>query len=87
MLALPHPNKQFIVETDAYDGGIGAVLIQDGHPLAYISRALASKHQGLLIYENELLVVVYAVRKWEHYLGPNKFIIKTGHKSLKYLLE
>lgn len=87
VLALPSPEKMFVVETDASGGGIGAVLMQEGHPIAFISKALADKHQGLSVYEKELLAVVHAIKKWDHYLGPRKFLIRTDHGSLKYLLE
>ncbi|WVZ83780.1 hypothetical protein U9M48_030885 [Paspalum notatum var. saurae] len=43
VLALPDFTKPFTVETDAFDKGIGAVLQQDGHPIAYISKALGPK--------------------------------------------
>lgn len=87
VLALPCFDKQFVVETDACGVGIGVVLMQDGHPLAYISRHLKGKQLHLSIYEKELLAVVYAVQKWRHYLLQNHFIIKTDQRSLKYLLE
>ena len=44
VLALPDFSQPFIVETDAFGRGIGAVLMQGGHPLAYISKALSPKH-------------------------------------------
>lgn len=47
VLALPDFSKTFILETDASDKGVGAVLLHDGHPLAYVSRALGPKAQGL----------------------------------------
>lgn len=61
--------------------------MQEGHPLAYISRHLKGKQLYLSIYEKELLAVVFAAQKWHHYLLPSHFVIKTDQRSLKYLLE
>lgn len=72
---------------DACDNGIGAVLLQDQQPLAFISKASAPKHYGLSVYEKELLSVVYAMGKWTHYLTRRHFVIQTDHKSMKFLLE
>ncbi|CAN7067397.1 unnamed protein product [Brassica rapa subsp. trilocularis] len=87
VLALPDFAKTFVVETDASNTGIGAVLMQDGHPICYISRALGPRHQGLSVYEKELLAVVYAVQTWSAYLAHKPFIIKTDQQSLKFLIE
>ena len=87
VLALPDFTQDFIIETDALGTGIGAVLMQKGHPLAYISKALSAKHQGLSMYENELFAIVYAVSKWHQYLSGRHFTIRTDHHSLKYLLQ
>lgn len=87
VLALPLFDHQFVVETDACGHGIGAILMQNGHPLAYISRHLQGKQLHLSIYEKELLAVVYAVQKWRHYLLHAHFVIKPDQRSLKYLLE
>lgn len=87
VLALPNFEKQFTVETDASNTGIGAVLMQDNHPICYISRALGPRHQSLSVYEKELLAVVHAVQTWHAYLAQRPFIIKTDQKSLKYLME
>ena len=63
VLALPNFSEEFIVESDASSQGIGAVLTQNGRPLAYFSKALSAKHQALLVYEKEMLAILVAVKK------------------------
>ena len=75
------------VEVDASGLGLGVVLMQNHHPIAFISRSLNTQQQSLSTYEKELLAIVFAVQKWRHYLLPKKFIIRTYHRSLKYILE
>lgn len=87
VLAMPDFSRPFTVETDASYTGIGAVLMQDGQPLAYLSKALSSKHLGLSTYEKELLAVIMATQKWRTYLLGQKFIIKTDHEALKHFME
>lgn len=87
LLQLPDFSKPFMVETDASYAGLGDVLFQEGHPLAYISKALGVKNLGLSIYEKEFKAILSAVEKWRSYLLHGPFIIKTDQQSLKYLLE
>ncbi|RVW97716.1 Transposon Ty3-G Gag-Pol polyprotein [Vitis vinifera] len=87
VLALPNFSKEFIIKTDASGQGIGAVLMQEGHPIAYISKALSDRFQTLSTYEKEMLAILMAIKKWESYLVDRHFVIKTNHQSLKYLLE
>ncbi|XP_071905809.1 uncharacterized protein [Coffea arabica] len=87
VLRMPDFSKPFVVETDACSKGIGAVLMQEGQPIAYLNKALSPKNLGLSIYEKDLLAVVIAVTKWKHYLLGYHFIIRTDHQSLRFLLE
>lgn len=87
ILALPYYSKTFMVETDASGEGTGVVLMQDGHPIAYISKVLSPKNRCLSTYERELLAVLFAIKHWEHYLLPRHFVIRTDHKRLRFLLE
>lgn len=85
VLALPDFTKTFVIETDTSEKGVGAVLLQDGHPLAYISRALGPKNQVLSTYEKECLAILLAVDQWRPYLHHAEFVIKTDQKSLTRL--
>lgn len=87
VLALPNFQEQFTVETDACIDGIGAVLMQNGQPITYLSKALGEKHRKLPIYEKEFLALIMAVEKWRPYLQRQEFIIKTDHKSLAFLKD
>jgi len=87
VLALPNFQEQFTVETDACGDGIGAVLMQKGQPIAYLSKALGDKHTRLSIYEKEFLALIMVVEKWRPYLQRQEFLILTDHKSLSYLNE
>ncbi|WOH09911.1 hypothetical protein DCAR_0729371 [Daucus carota subsp. sativus] len=87
VLAVPIFEETFVIETDASKKGIGAVLMQRNHPLAFISRSLGPKWQKLSVYEKELLAIVFPVQKWEQYLSDGHFIIRTDQKSLKWLLQ
>lgn len=87
VLAMPNFSKPFVLETDACDKGMGAVLMQKGRPLAFLSKPFSSKQLGLSTYEKEFLAILMAISKWRPYLQNSHFIIKTDHESLKHLLE
>ncbi|KAI3756033.1 hypothetical protein L1987_55845 [Smallanthus sonchifolius] len=87
VLALPDLTQTFVVETDASAMGIGAVLMQTHHPLAFISMALSPRQHVFSVYDKELLAILLAIKQWHYYLIVGHFIIKTDQKSLKHLLE
>ncbi|MCO5575734.1 hypothetical protein L7F22_029537 [Adiantum nelumboides] len=85
VLALPDLSKPFEVQCDACGDCLGAVLLQEGHAIAYESR-LSLNDQILGIYEKELLTVLHALDSWKHYLLGTPFILRTDHQSLKYFM-
>lgn len=82
---MPNFSLQFVIETDASAKGIGAVLQQQGHPIAYASKALGIKAQCLSTYEKECLAILMAVEHWRHYLQSSPFLILTDLQSLTHL--
>jgi hypothetical protein len=86
VLAIPDFTKQFVIEIDACDMGIGVVLMQADQPVAFLSKALGPTHQKLSIYEKEFVALII-VERWRPYLQRQEFVIKTDHKSLSYLCE
>lgn len=85
VLALPNFSKPFCIETDACHNGVGAILLQDGHPLAFISKPLGPKTQVLSTYEKECLAILLAMEQWRTYLLHQEFVISTDQKSLIHL--
>jgi hypothetical protein len=87
VLATPDFAKPFVVECDASGIGIGAVLMQDGHPIAFESRKLNKKEELKSTYNKEMLAIMHALAKWRQYLLGSKFSIRSDHNSLQYLLR
>jgi len=87
VLALPDFSKPFTIETDASATGMGAVLMQNSHPVAYLSKALGVKTHALSTYEKECLALIMAVTKWKQYLQHQEFTIITDQRSLIHLGE
>jgi len=87
VLAVPDFSKEFVLETNACDYGIGAVLMQAGHPVAYLSKSLCPRNQTLSVYEKECLAILMAIENWRPYSQHRQFTINTDHRSLLHLTE
>ena len=87
VLRLPDAEKAYTIMSDASDTGVGGVLMQEGHPIAYISRWLNEAETRYSTYEKETLAVIYCLKSWRHYVH-NGLPIKvlTNNRSLKHLL-
>lgn len=67
VLKLPDFSKSFTIECDASRVGLRVLLIQEGQPIAFYSKALKGNTLLLSSYEKELLALVSAVSKWRPY--------------------
>ena len=85
VLKLPDFSQPFEVVVDACGQGIGGILKQEGHPVAYKSRQLRIHEKNYPTHDLELLAVVYALKRWRHYLLGRLFQLVTDHKSLKWI--
>jgi len=63
-LALPNFSLLFHIEIDASGNGISVVQLQNGHPLAFLSRPLSPHNHDLLAYEKEYLAIIMVVDRW-----------------------
>nr|GEZ44303.1 Ty3/gypsy retrotransposon protein [Tanacetum cinerariifolium] len=82
VLALLNLSKEFVVDTDALGFGIGAVLMQEGRPIAYYSQTLGSRAIMKSVYQQELMAILLAIQKWRPYLLGRRFIVRTDQRSL-----
>ncbi|MBW0480923.1 hypothetical protein O181_020638 [Austropuccinia psidii MF-1] len=87
------PSLPTIVETDASDYALGAVLSQVNdsgkHPIAFDSRKLLPAELNYEIHDKELLGIVWAVKRWRAFLLSlsNSFEVLTDHSSLQYFMS
>ena len=85
VLKMPNFDKTFEVIVDACGQGVGGILQQEHHPIAYESRQLRIHEKNYLTHDLELLAVIHALKKWRHYLLGQTFELVTDHKSLKWI--
>ncbi|KAD7479902.1 hypothetical protein E3N88_03038 [Mikania micrantha] len=80
VLHLPDFDKEFVVECDASSDGIGAIVSQAEHPIAYFSKGFTPSTRFKSAYDRELLALVLAVQKWNHYLFGRHFLIRKENR-------
>lgn len=89
VLRCPDFDRPFILQTDASDVGVGAVLLQgtqeDRHPVAYISRKLFPREVRYSTVEKECLAVKWALDTLKYYLLGREFVLETDHKALQWM--
>ncbi|CAJ0927874.1 unnamed protein product [Ranitomeya imitator] len=89
VLVTPDFSSEFVVQTDASDTGVGAVLsqVRDGveHPVLYLSRKLNVHEQRYAVVEKECLAIKWALDSLKYYLAGRKFRLVTDHAPLKWM--
>ena len=90
VLAPPDFNKSWIILTDCSDDTMGACLAQlddNGieRPVAYASATLSDAQQNYGITDKEGLAVVWAVKKWRHFIHGSSALVVTDHSCLRDL--
>ena len=91
ILRQPDSGKEYFVDTDASNVGLGAALLQRGengilHPVAYASRKLTPVEQTYSTREQEALAIIFAIEKFDCYLAGRRFTVVTDHRSLSWLM-
>jgi len=89
--SFPLGDGKFILDTDASNIGIGAVLSQiqgeEEKVIAYFSRVLNKAERNYCVTRRELLAMVDSMKSFRHYLLGCRFMIRTDHFSLKWLMS
>jgi hypothetical protein len=89
VLRAPDFNKEFIVQTDASNFGMGAVLTQkhgnEEHPILYLSKKFSDAERKYCTTEKECAAIIFALKKLHYYLDGRKFQIITDHNPLVWL--
>ena len=92
VLQLPDFSKPFVVQVDASERGLGAILCQkddhgDEHPIVFCSRKLLDRERTLATTEKECLGLVWAIQLLRPYLFGYPFVVETDHNALVWLYK
>lgn len=86
VLSQPDFSQPCILECDASGEGVGVILMQNRHHIAYESHKLRGPKLLYTIYDKEMLVITHALSKFRQYLVGEKFVVRTDHNSLENFL-
>ena len=87
LLRYPEFNKLFTVTVDASNVALGAILTQDGKPIAYASRLLHGPELKYSATDREYLAVVWALKQFRSFVLGRHFNIFTDHKALLHMIK
>ena len=87
LLRFYDPKKQLELSVDASSKGLGSVLLQEGQPLAYASRALTKSQQNYAQIEKETLAIIFGCRKFHQYVYGREVIVESDQKPLQAIFS
>lgn len=88
VLSFFNPTEQIEIETDASKDGLGACLLQNGHPIAFASRSLNKQEIKYAQIEKEMNAIVFACNKFHYYIyGIRNVTLHTDHKPLEAIFK
>jgi hypothetical protein len=85
VLTMLDMEKPFSIYCDTSGQGLGCVLMQDDHVVAYASRQLIKHEEKNLTHDLELAAIVHALKIWRHYIIGKRCEVYSNQKSLKYI--
>jgi hypothetical protein len=85
ILVVPDMEKSFSIYCDASDQGLGCVLMQDGHAVAYASWQLRKHEVNYLTHDLMSAAVVHTLKIWRHYLMGKRCELYMDHKIFNYI--
>lgn len=80
-------NKQITIQSDASKDGLGCCLMQNGRPVAYASRSLSDAEKEYAQIEKEFLAIVYATKKFHHYIYGREVKVITDHQPIVSIMK
>ena len=75
------------MQTDASIKGLGAMLLQDGHPVYFASKALTQVERGYVAIELEALAASWSMEKFHHFLYASHFTLEMDQKPLEVIIS
>ena len=87
ILKIADPNNDFVLCTDACNEGLGGILTQEGHVIAYESRKLKTNENNYATYDLDLATIIHSLKMWHHHLIGRIFLLMSNNISLKYLFD